>query len=169
VRAAGTAPVLQGHGASGLILLLDAVALAVAEGAPVRVSALCSPLWLAPCLAAGARGTALWGAAVAGGETVLQVAVDAAGAAVRKGGPPPHALHGLACEVRLGQGAPPAAPAGWALKAGVLERRRHGAVRDGVQVPAAAWEALAVFARQALVPESEASRARGAGGGDDNA
>ncbi len=161
---------LQAHGASALYLLLDAVALVAAEQCPLSIAGARSPLWLAPCLALAAPpGADRWGAAAAAGETVLQVAVDARGAVAVHGGPAGHALHGLACDLTLGHGAPPPWRARWSLDASELDRRHGTAVREGVHAPAQVFAELAVVSRGALVPESERSRERGAGGGDDNA
>ena len=66
---------------------------------------------------------------------------------------------------------PPAAlpPGGWQVDHDGLEARHRAALDRGVTLDAHDWKRLGLVAQEALVPESEASRERGAGGGDDNA
>ena len=49
-----------------------------------------------------------------------------------------------------------------------LERRAMDSVTHGIEVPNPLWTRLLAFAKRTLVPASEASRQRGAGGGADD-
>ena len=49
-----------------------------------------------------------------------------------------------------------------------LERRAMDSVTHGIEVPNPLWTRLLAFAKRTLVPASEASRRRGAGGGADD-
>jgi hypothetical protein len=160
---------LDGQGGSALPVLQDAVALAGASRTPLRlaVDRVRTPGWLAPCLAAAGSDVPLWGIAESDGG-VLRV-TRGPGGMVLHGVVGLDVLAGRGCAIRLGDGPPPTPPgAGWALEAADLRRRREEALRAGVMVDAVVWDALSAFARRALVPASEHSRRRGAGGGDDN-
>ena len=49
-----------------------------------------------------------------------------------------------------------------------LERRAVDCATHGIEVPDALWARLLAFAKRTLTPMSDASRERGAGGGEDN-
>jgi len=63
-------------------------------------------------------------------------------------------------------GQPPAdeRPADWSLDADIA----HCALARGIQPPEALWQSLLGYGQRRLVPATEASRQRGAGGGDAN-
>jgi len=175
---------LDAGGASGLLLAPLAVdwlaAHAAAEGAGVRrdeavgagvvVERLRSPLWVLPALAAAA-GVGIWAQAR-----------DAAGAPVLcadrgEGGPslmlwhPPQTLAGRCVDLELGAGSPSPAAGGAqrTLAAADLDAAHRAALERGCRVDAQRWQRLLAVAREVLVPESQQSRTRGAGGGDDDA
>ena len=71
-------------------------------------------------------------------------------------------------EPRRGQGAERGLS--WSIDAdhGTLEHRAMDSVTRGIEVPGALWTRLLEFAKRTLVPASNASRERGAGGGEYN-
>ncbi len=164
---------MDGRGGSAVLAAPAVVDWLAGEGeaAGVELASVRSPLWLLPPLAARCTETVAWLEA-RGPGLLLRAWCDGAGGFEVTLPDPPARLAGRIVDVRGGRGGPPAAPPDPAtpqLAAPDLDRRQWAALRDGLAVPRDLWHALVAVAREVLVPESEQSRARGAGGGDDNA
>jgi len=143
-------------------------------GARVRIGNAFSPLWPVPLLAARSAERGFWLEA-RGPDAALQLVAHGTGddaLGVETSGSL-QALAGAQTEVVIGTGPLPRparleAPA-VTLDAVTLDSRHRDSLHHGLRADPEIWERLLALGRESLVPASQASLARGAGGGDDNA
>lgn len=146
---------------------------AAPEEAVLEISGLCSPGWLLPHLAARPALSPVCIEVRGGGRDdpplmrVWRNTQSEPGLALNR---PWAQLWGLAVQVRMSRTSPESAHS--AAVAGYpdvseLQIRADRAGAHGVQVDPDLWQALGAIATEAMVPESDTSRARGAGAGDD--
>lgn len=158
-----------GGGSAAWIAAAAADWLAAREGpARVQVSAARSPLWFVPELAARRERVPAWLLARGddGGAAAPLLAARASAAGVTlELACDPAALAGREAALTLGRGASP--PLAWTPRERIghaaLAARHAASLDGGIAVDEQLWHALYGVARGALVPESAASRARGAG------
>ena len=165
---------LDGAGASALFAVPGALdwLLTLPEGVRLCLTDVHSPLFALAALAERPVASGLWVRAQdAAGCWQLSVRVDSGSRTAVSAAVDVERLAGVATSLLMGRGSGPAhenAGTVVSLCGAVLERRYRQSLGQGIATDPALWLRLADVARESLVPESQMSRARGAGGGDDN-
>lgn len=155
--------------------LVDGLDVLAGAGGRLRLKACRWPLFLLPAAGRGrglrlrwpvGTGTVACSADPAGGCRIVgEGLAGSLDAALRDDGPADVVLVTSTSTVRAAERSEVAQ----VLDAAALDERLGRTLAEGIEVEAAAWAAASAMARRVLVPASEQSRLRGAGGGDANA
>lgn len=166
---------VDGAGTSALFAVPGALdwLLTLPQGVRLSLTGVHSPLFALAALAERPVASGLWVRAQdAAGIWQLSARIDAGSRTAVSAAGDVEGLAGVATTLLMGRGCGPAdGDAGAVVRvcAAALDRRYRQSLEQGITMDPALWLRLAGVARESLVPESRASRARGAGGGDDNA